>query len=165
MAMTPRLRQKTGFVDRVALQFSRVWPAGLSPVGPGTCGSAVATALAPWCFMPLPPGGRVAVLAVLFVVGGVASGRAERLLGRKDPGEVVIDEVLGQWLAYLPFAVLSPWWLVVGFALFRLFDIAKPWPVRSSENWLPGGFGIMIDDAVAGCYAMISLALIRLLMG
>ncbi|MGE4297852.1 MAG: phosphatidylglycerophosphatase A [Desulfovibrionaceae bacterium] len=156
-----RLGKRNSLVDRAALQVSRVWPAGLSPVGPGTCGSAVAAVLAPWCFMPLSLGGRVAVLAVLFAVGGVAAGRAEAVLGRKDPGEVVIDEVLGQWCAYLPFAVLSPWWLAAGFVLFRLFDIAKPWPVRASENWLPGGFGIMIDDVVAGGYAMGALALAR----
>jgi len=122
----------------------------------------VAVLLAPVLFLPLSPQGRVLAAAGLFVLGGLAAGRAEKALGRKDPGCVVIDEVLGQWLTFLPFIELPLWQLALGFGLFRLFDIAKPWPVRRSENWLPGGFGIMIDDVVAGAYACAVLALVRL---
>ena len=144
--------------DVSALHFCRVGPAGLSPVAPGTAGSAVAAVAAPWVFQPLPMWGRVAALIVIFAAGGLAASRVERLTGKKDPGQVVIDEVLGQWITYLPFAVLSWWMLAAGFFLFRFFDIVKPWPVRASEKWLPGGFGVMIDDALAGVYAMACLA-------
>lgn len=155
----PRLRK---IADRFALAFSRVEPAGLSPRAPGTCGSAVAIVLAPFIFMPLPFVWRGVVLVALFVVGGLAASRAEVLLGEKDPGSVVIDEVLGQWLTCLPFAALSWWEFVLAFALFRLFDISKPWPVKASEDWMPGGFGIMLDDVFAGLYALLCLALFRL---
>lgn len=148
--------------DRLILAFCRVEPAGLSPKAPGTMGSLVAVLLAPFIFMPLGLPVRLLVLAALFVLGGLAASRAEKILGREDPGCVVIDEVLGQWIALLPFTALVWWELGIAFALFRLFDIAKPWPVKASEDWLPGGFGIMIDDLFAGVYAMIGLYLLKL---
>lgn len=147
--------------DRLILFFCRVEPAGLSPVMPGTCGSLVAVVLAPFVFMPLPLYARAAVLVALFFAGSIASTRAAVLLGRKDPGEVVIDEVLGQWMTYAPFAALSWQGLLAGFVLFRLFDITKPWPVRASEDWMPGGYGIMVDDAMAAVYACACLWLLR----
>lgn len=143
--------------DRLILAFCRVEPAGLSPIMPGTCGSLVAALLAPFIFMPLSFSARVAVLVMLFIAGSIASTRAAFLLGKKDPGEVVIDEVLGQWMTYAPFTVLTGWELAAGFAFFRLFDMTKPWPVRASEDWLPGGYGIMVDDAAAAVYAMTAL--------
>ncbi|CAK7045323.1 MAG: Phosphatidylglycerophosphatase A [Desulfovibrio sp.] len=143
--------------DRFILAVCRVEPAGLSPVMPGTCGSLVAAVAAPFVFMPLPFFARIAVLVALFIAGSIASTRAAHLLGKKDPGEVVIDEVLGQWMTYAPFAVLSWAELGAGFVLFRIFDMTKPWPVKASENWLPGGYGIMIDDAVAALYAAAAL--------
>ena len=139
--------------DRVILAFCRVEPAGLSPIMPGTCGSLAGMVLAPFLFMPLPLPGRLAVLAMLFLAGSIACTRAAQLLGRKDPGEVVIDEVLGQWMTYALFSQLSWLELVLGFVLFRVFDITKPWPVKSSEDWMPGGYGIMLDDAMAAVYA------------
>lgn len=150
------------FTDRLALAFSRVEPAGLSPWMPGTCGSAVAIVLAPFIFMPLALWLRLLVLVALFVTGGLAASRAEIILGQKDPGSVVIDEVLGQWLTLLPFAGLGWWEYLLAFGLFRLFDIWKPWPVRASEDWLPGGFGVMIDDAVAGAYALLVMLALHL---
>ncbi len=148
--------------DRLALLLARVGPAGLSPKAPGTCGSAVATLLAPFVFLPLPFLWRAVLLAILFVFGAWAAGRAEDSLGCKDPGEVVIDEVLGQWIAMLPFAGLAYWEMALAFAMFRFFDILKPWPVKASETWLPGGWGVMLDDALAGVYAFLCLWLARL---
>ena len=139
--------------DKLLLGFCRVAPAGLSPIMPGTCGSLVAALLAPLIFLPLSFPARLVALVALFVAGSLASTRAAHLLGKKDPGEIVIDEVLGQWLTYAPFAVLSWPQIFLGFVFFRLFDMAKPWPVKASEHWLPGGYGIMIDDAVAAGYA------------
>lgn len=150
--------------DRLTLAFCRVEPAGLSPVMPGTCGSLVAALAAPFIFLPLSFPARAAVLAALFLAGAIASTRAAMLLGKEDPGEIVVDEVLGQWMTYAPFAALSWPELAAGFVLFRLFDMAKPWPVRASENWMPGGCGIMIDDAVAALYAIPCLWGIRMLL-
>lgn len=151
--------------DRVIVFFCRVEPAGLSPVMPGTCGSLLAALLAPFVFMPLSPFSRLAVLTALFIAGGIASTRAAALLGKKDPGEVVIDEVFGQWMTYAPFVMLSWEQFLAGFVFFRIFDMAKPWPVKASEDWLPGGYGIMIDDAAAAVYAMAALWVFRMIMG
>lgn len=146
--------------DFLLLAYARVGIAGKSPVAPGTCGSLVAIVLAPFVFMPLPLAGRVLLLLAVLVTGTVAAGRAETLLGEKDPSEVVIDEVLGQWLTCLPFVALGFWEYTAAFALFRLFDITKPWPVRQLER-IGGGLGIMIDDAAAGVYAMLCMCVIR----
>ena len=142
-------------IDRLCLHVSRLWIVGRAPVMPGTCSSAVALLLAPVLFLPLGFAGRCALLAALFLSGSLITNRAERILGVKDPPELCIDEVLGMWLTLLPFADPSPGLMFTAFALFRIFDIAKPWPVSASEHWLPGGFGIMLDDAVAGLLAML----------
>ncbi|AAS95010.1 phosphatidylglycerophosphatase A family protein [Nitratidesulfovibrio vulgaris] len=144
--------------DRVALAIARLGPSGVCPVCPGTCGAAVAAMLAPFVFLPLSLPMRCVALAVVYFIGAWAAGRAEHLLGRKDPGEVVVDELLGQWVTMLPFASLTWPQVLAAFALFRLFDILKPWPVRAAESWLPGGHGVMVDDGVAGLEAMLVLA-------
>ena len=109
---------------------------------------------------------RIAILAAVFVLGALAATRAEALLGRKDPGCIVIDELVGQWIAMLclsAFSASSTWcdaaFLLVPFVFFRLFDIWKPWPVHASESWLPGGWGIMIDDVFAGLWALLCTSL------
>lgn len=143
--------------DTLILAYARVWPAGLSPAAPGTCGSLAASLLAPWIFMPLPLWGRALLLVVVALSGTWAADRAAHMLGKKDPKDVVIDEVLGQWITYFPFAALNFWGYAAGFALFRLFDITKPPPVGTLER-LPGGIGIMADDAAAGVLAALCLA-------
>ena len=93
-------------------------------------------------------------------LGGTwAAHRAERLLGGKDPGAIVIDEVAGMTLAVLPFPPTAAV-LAVAFVLFRVFDIAKPFPARSSQR-APGGIGVMVDDLVAGLYALAVIAIAR----
>lgn len=134
----------------------RIWPM------PGTWGSLLAVLLAPFLFLPLAWGGRTLVLLCIFIVGGYAATLVERKLNRKDPGIVVIDELVGQWFTFFPFHDLGLWDLGVGLVLFRIFDVLKPPPVRSSENWLPEGYGVMIDDVLAGAYAMVGLWLVRL---
>ncbi|WP_432735951.1 phosphatidylglycerophosphatase A family protein [Maridesulfovibrio sp. FT414] len=136
-------------------------PVGFLPKAPGTWGSAAALITAPFLFFPLPIPVRVIVLGLLFYFGALACTAAEKEIGKKDPSSVVIDEVLGQWIVFLPFPGIVAWQAIVGFALFRLFDILKPWPVRASEKWLKDGYGVMIDDLFAGVYAMICLWLIR----
>lgn len=152
--------KKLSAVDLLALWYSRAFGAGRSPRAPGTAGSLLAIILAPWIFLPLGLGWRICALVFIFITGSLAASRAEKILGKKDPGEVVIDEVLGQWLTLLPLAGAGFATCVLAFALFRLFDILKPWPVRASENWLPGGAGIMIDDAFAGLYALAVLQML-----
>ena len=139
--------------------------ASAAPKAPGTAGSALAALLAPLLFLPLPLWGRLLFLAVIVVTGGLAATRAEILLGRTDPGEVVIDELVGVWIALLPLGAGQWSWpgLVWAFALFRLFDIWKPWPVHASENWLPAGWGIMLDDILAGLMAMCCMLVLRAL--
>jgi len=146
--------------DIILLTYARVGFAGKSPVAPGTCGSLAAIVLAPFIFMPLPMWGRLLLLLFVLVSGTIASARAEEVLQQKDPSEVVIDEVLGQWITCLPFASLALWEYVAAFVLFRLFDITKPWPVRQLEN-IGGGLGVMIDDAAAGVYALFCLFLLH----
>lgn len=151
-------------LTKLFVNIARVAPAGLSPIAPGTCGSFVAILLAPYIFMPFSLGGRIIALLVLFVLGTFVSSVAEFELGVEDPGEVVIDEVLGQWITCLPFASLSPWGYLLAFILFRFFDILKPAPVRMAEK-LPSGLGIMADDAVAGVLAMLCMAIFYYLGG
>lgn len=155
------------FFDKAVLHFSRLGPAGLSPRAPGTAGSFLAVLIAPFVYLPLSLPWRLAVLAVLFVVGSLAASRAEVLLNRQDPGCVVIDELVGQWLSMLLLGNLSASsttadvaFLLVPFVFFRFFDILKPWPVHASESWLPAGWGIMIDDVLAGIWALLCVSVV-----
>ena|SRR5687767_12379956 len=102
----------------------------------------------------------VLIVTLLTWVGIWAASRTEDLLGRKDPGVVVIDEVAGLLLTFLFIPIpAKPWMMVTGFLLFRAFDIVKPYPARRLES-LHSGMGIMADDIVAGAYAAIAVALL-----
>jgi len=147
--------------DKIILNTATLWIAGRGPKAPGTWGSLVAMLMAPFAFLPLSTGYRSIVLGAIFVLGSLAASRAETLLGKKDPGCVVIDELLGLWTTYLFFPQLSPLLLFIGFVLFRIFDIAKPWPIHASETWLPGGWSVMLDDAIGGLYAAICLGIVK----
>ncbi len=149
------------FLDTLTLTFCRLGIAGLSKWAPGTCGTFLALLVAPWLFQPLSLKMRLVLLVLVFFAGAVAATRAERLLGCKDPGSVVIDELAGAWIAILPFAGGSWTLLLLAFVIFRIFDIAKPWPIHASENWLPDGYGIMIDDVIGGIMSMLVLLLMR----
>lgn len=103
----------------------------------------------------------MAVAIAIALVGVIVSGRVSRFAARKDPQFVVIDEVSGQFLTYLlALAPLNWKYLLVGFILFRGFDTWKPFPARQAES-LPGGWGIMADDWMAGIYAAIGLWIAR----
>ncbi len=127
---------------------------GHSPVAPGTAGSVVGLLLF-WPLASLPVWAQLAACAALFVVGALASTLVARDLGRKDPGLIVVDEVVGMWVTLIavPFVPLT---IVLGFLLFRLMDIVKPWPARSLEG-LPDGWGVMADDVAAAVYAHLAL--------
>lgn len=94
--------------------------------------------------------------AIAFALGCWAAGRVARASGHKDPGFIVVDEIAAQWLALL--AVPLDWrWFAAAFLVFRIFDIAKPWPAGAVERRIAGGLGIMLDDVVAGLYALLLL--------
>ena len=159
------------FLDKAILHFARLDPSGLSPKAPGTAGSFFSVLLAPFLFLPFSLPVRLALLAAIFVLGALAATRAEVLLGRKDPGCIVIDELVGQWIAMLflgSFSADSTWrdaaFLLVPFVFFRIFDIWKPWPVHASESWLPNGWGIMIDDVFAGLWALACTCLVHYIL-
>jgi len=126
-------------------------------VAPGTVASAL-TAVVIWAVPFSRPGLLLFFLAVA-IVGIWAAHRAEPLLGGKDPGAIVVDEVAGMTLAVLPFP-RTALVLAVGFVLFRIFDIAKPFPAGVSQR-VPGGLGVMVDDLIAGLYALAVLAISR----
>ncbi|MBC7356742.1 MAG: phosphatidylglycerophosphatase [Desulfomicrobiaceae bacterium] len=149
----------------VVLGLATLGGIGRLPKAPGTWASAAAAILAPLLFLPLPMPLRLGVCLGIYLVGVQAATRAEVLLQRHDPGCVVIDELLGQWIALCATASPAPWWeLVLAFGLFRLLDITKPWPIRALERRIAGGHGIMLDDVVAGLMALGGLALLRVLL-
>jgi phosphatidylglycerophosphatase A len=124
--------------------------AGYAPVAPGTAGSLVGLAL----FWPMSGLGwpvALAATAGLFLLGVRCASRVAAQVGRKDPGIVVVDEVAGMWVTLLavPF---TPATAALGFLAFRVMDVFKPYPARQLEA-LPGGWGIMADDIMAGVYA------------
>lgn len=133
---------------------------GYWPWGPGTLGALAAIAIAvAFHWSPV-----VCLLAagVTLPIAIWAAGREAVESGRKDPGQVVVDEVVGQWIALGGAAILDWRACIVAFLLFRLFDIWKPAPVRQLEA-LPGGVGIMADDVMAGVYAAIGVRVAGLL--
>ncbi len=133
---------------------ARIFGVGCLPVAPGTWGSAVAVGLGYWCFFPFGVLPRVGILAGVCILGWWASSQAAKILQEKDPKSVVIDELAGQWLVFLPFAAPLMWWeVLVGFILFRFFDAWKHGPVGYADAKFSGGFGIMIDDIIAGALA------------
>jgi phosphatidylglycerophosphatase A len=129
---------------------------GLAPRAPGTAGSLVA--LLPWWFLlrNLPPACYLTVLAAAFALGVWAGNWLVARTRIADPSVFVWDEFVGLWIAL--FLVPPGWpWMLGGFALFRLFDIWKPWPVRWADRAVHGGLGIMLDDVLAGVYACVVL--------
>lgn len=158
--------------ERIAYHIATVLGLGDRLPAPGTTAGSLPAVVGWWMAMlvlPTPSARLAATLVGAFVVFGVgiwASQTESARRGTGDPGPVVIDEVVGQWLTVAPAVLLlepqTPLNLglsaVAGFFLFRLFDIAKPWPVNRFEG-LHGGVGIMADDVAAACYAAIPLAL------
>ena len=143
------------------LKFVSTWfYSGLSPKAPGTCGSLAALpfiyALAWWK-------GAWAVFAfaaVITIVGIYVSDAYAKRLGKKDPGLIVIDEVAGQSITLIA-AGTNLALFMVGFLLYRLFDITKPWPVSWADQKVRGGLGIMLDDIIAGIISGVLLYFIK----
>jgi len=176
------VRQSRSFKDYLALAIATCG-VGYLPLAPGTWGSLVGlglnalvrAALMKVTFEVAPQlqlnlfhvfyaivAVEMLIAAGLALVGIWAGSRTEKLSGKKDPRKVVIDEVVGQYIAVIPipFMIDVAWWSVIlAFILFRFFDIVKPYPARKLES-LESGLGIMADDIVAGVYAAIGVAIV-----
>ena len=127
---------------------------GYSPYAPGTVGSLVALLL--FIFIPLDDYLWLGISITMFILGIWVSGTVEKDK-EKDPGIVVIDEFVGQWIALI-FLPRILWIFVAGFLLFRILDIIKPFPAADFEE-LEGGIGIMLDDLIVAIYTNIALHL------
>jgi phosphatidylglycerophosphatase A len=140
-------------LDNPAMLLATAGGVGLLPWAPGTWGSLVGVGLA-WLIVPRFGGSALLTLCLaLFLAGWLVSARVTRISGITDPGYVVIDEVVGQSLVLAVAVPPSIAGYAGGFALFRLFDIVKPWPVHLIERRFRNGFGIMADDIMAAVYA------------
>jgi len=136
-----------------ALAIATVFGVGYAPAAPGTFGSAAGLLL--WLLLPGSPLVQGLTIVVLFVAGSLAGNAAEHYYGKTDPRHVVIDEVMGMMITLF----LIPVGLggaLLGFLLFRSTDVIKPWPANRLES-LPGGWGVMADDAMAAVYANLAL--------
>ncbi len=143
---------------RVSQLVATVGPFGWLPVAPGTWGSAIAAVI--WWYLSsialIPM--EIAIIVVLLPIAVWSAHVTEKVLGH-DAKPIVIDEVVGQWITLL-FAPRQVYLYLIGFILFRVFDVLKPFPVYQSQR-LPGGFGIVTDDALAGLYAGVTLLILQ----
>ena len=145
-------------LNTIALFLATGCKSGLSPIIPGTAGSLAA--LIPCGLMSLLPVRISAVLISAFIVLAVwAAEISEGLIGQKDPGCIVIDEIVGMMVTFI--GISFTWKSVIaGFLLFRFMDILKPFPIRYLERTIPGGAGIVMDDLAAGIAAHIILQIL-----
>jgi phosphatidylglycerophosphatase A len=150
-------------MTRLAVLLATAGGAGYAPVAPGTAGSAVG-AIAYLLTKDWPASWQLLAAGAVTLVGIWAGTEAARHFGRHDPGQVVIDEVAGQWLTLAATGV-GPLGAAIGFFIFRVLDVTKPWPARRFES-LPAGVGIMADDVVVALYGNVLLQIgVRVLSG
>ena len=136
---------------------------GLAPFAPGTAGSLAAIPLAlPLVYLPLPA--AIAVIAAAFAFGVWLCGRVGKRLGVHDHSGIVFDEFVGLWLVLVLVPFHWAWWLAA-FAVFRIFDAAKPWPIGWFDRRVHGGFGVMLDDVLAAGFSLAVLLLAEALLG
>lgn len=133
----------------LARMVATAFGAGYSPVAPGTCGTAVAVPIA-WVCRDLDTLPYLAVVLAVTLIGIAAAHRADQAWGSHDSGRIVIDEVAGYLVTMAPVDRGSWLPLLVGFVVFRAFDIIKPPPVRWIDEQVPGGAGVVLDDVAAG---------------
>lgn len=140
-------------IERLGLAVATVCGVGYAPVAPGTFGSAAG--LVVWWLLPASPVVQAVAIVAIFIAGSWGGNIAERHFGRADPGQIVIDEVMGMLITLF----LNPvGWIgaLAGLLLFRVFDVIKPYPANRLEK-LHGGVGVMADDAMAAVYANLVL--------
>lgn len=130
---------------------------GFFPVAPGTVGSAVGLLLV-WMMKDLSWGWLAGASIALLVIGIWGAGETCQILKKKDASQVVIDEIVGMMITMIGIPV-TPYWLVIGFLVFRLLDIVKPAPAKHFDEKVAGGFGVMMDDVIAGIYGNLLLHL------
>ena len=131
---------------------------GLAAKAPGTFGTLVGVPLF-LIMQSLPVATYCLITGILFLVGIWLCDRTAKVLGVHDHSGIVWDEVVG----YLVTMVMAPtgWnWIIIGFILFRIFDIWKPWPIKVVDQKVPGGFGIMVDDLIAGVFALVVMRIL-----
>lgn len=158
-----RIEKRCSLNERFVKILATGFGSGLAPLAPGTAGTLAGIPLY-LLFSVLPwPIWLITVLAFTCLAWRI-SDEAERLFGRKDAQCIVIDEIAGlQWTLFL--VAPTALHLVLGFALFRLFDIAKPFPARLFQERIPGGLGVVADDLAAGVYGNLVLQLLILWLG
>jgi phosphatidylglycerophosphatase A len=126
---------------------------GLSRYAPGTMGTLVAIPLYLLLSrLELLP--YLIVVAAGFLLGIYVCDKTSKALGVHDHSGIVWDEIIGYWITMVAIPAVTWQWILAGFVLFRFFDIVKPWPVKIADKRVPGGFGIMFDDLLAGLYAL-----------
>lgn len=147
---------------RLIMAFASGLYSGYLPKAPGTWGSIAGLLLFMTIRHQTPPVYGAVIIALL-LLGIPAAGEAEKILDQADPGIVVIDEIVGMLITLFA-APDKPWFWLTGFVIFRIFDIFKPFPIRLIDQRLNGGYGIMLDDVMAGIYSLAVLQLIRLMI-
>ncbi len=133
---------------------------GLAPKAPGTFGTLAAVPIY-WLMQDLPLALYLAVVVIAFIAGIWICQKSADWLQQNDPSAVVWDEIVGYLITMI--AAPSGWqWMVLGFVLFRFFDILKPWPINLADKAIHGGLGIMVDDVIAGVFALVGVQWIYL---
>ena len=136
---------------------------GMSPIMPGTMGSAMAIPL--WLlFNGLQPYLYWVLIVVAFIFGCFLCQKTSDDTHTHDSGHIVWDEFVGMWITLFFIPQISVLWVAIAFVAFRVFDMAKPWPIRWFDKRVPGGFGIMVDDVIAAIFSSITVYVIALLI-
>jgi phosphatidylglycerophosphatase A len=147
-------------MSRFVLLIATGFGVGYSPIAPGTLGTLVAIPI--YYFLSEIPSPLYEITLIGFFFLSVwISENAEKFFGKKDDQRIVIDEIMGFLITMLWVPKTVPF-IIIGFFLFRFFDILKPFPIRRLEKGLKGGYGVVLDDVVAGVYANIVLHLVYL---
>lgn len=136
---------------------------GMSPIMPGTMGSAMAIPL--WLlFNGLQPYLYWVLIVVAFIFGCFLCQKTSDDTHTHDSGHIVWDEFVGMWITLFFIPQISVLWIAIAFFAFRVFDMAKPWPIRWFDKRVPGGFGIMVDDVIAAIFSSVTVYVIALLI-
>ncbi|WP_334324678.1 phosphatidylglycerophosphatase A family protein [Gilliamella apicola] len=136
---------------------------GMSPIMPGTMGSAMAIPL--WLlFNGLQPYLYWVLIVVAFIFGCFLCQKTSDDTHTHDSGHIVWDEFVGMWITLFFIPQISVLWIAIAFFAFRVFDMAKPWPIRWFDKRVPGGFGIMVDDVIAAIFSSVTVYVLALLI-
>lgn len=153
--------KQMSWLDRCVVFCGVGFGSGLAPKAPGTFGSAFALLFIP-LWLAIGFSGTIIAVALMSLIGIYICGQTAKVMGVHDDGRIVWDEFAGQSITFLPLIYLGTmsWlWALAGFALFRLFDVWKPWPIRVIDRQVGGGFGIMLDDIIAGAWAALCICI------